>query len=301
MSEPLTSNEIENVLSSIRRLVSSELRPSLKPPVNGPAVDKLLLTPSLRVVSDEAREAQAAGDAAGAPSMAQPGGEEMTELWSAGTEINADPEVFFGEAAPLGRTRGGEEYDDMGLAEGGNGLRVVIDSLAAATVPAGDDALRHQDDAGAESDRTLLASIPEVDWAEGGDAWAGEDVISYPAAPAAVAEPSAAPAAAAKPALSEEPLARAWADRAEAEITAELGREDTAPAGRAPVTVAEAALADSDDEIEDSWIDEELLRDLVRTIIREELAGTLGERITRNVRKLVRLELNRSLTSRDFE
>ena len=140
MSEPLTSNEIENVLSSIRRLVSSELRPSLKPPVNGPAVDKLLLTPSLRVVSDEAREAQAAA-AAGAPPTAQPGGEEMTELWSAGTEINADPEVFFGEAAPLGRTRGGEEYDDMGLAEGGTGLRVVIDSLAAATVPAGDDAL----------------------------------------------------------------------------------------------------------------------------------------------------------------
>ena len=46
---------------------------------------------------------------------------------------------------------------------------------------------------------------------------------------------------------------------------------------------------------------EALLRDIVRDMIRDELQGNLGERITRNVRKLVRAEINRALASRDFE
>lgn len=46
--------------------------------------------------------------------------------------------------------------------------------------------------------------------------------------------------------------------------------------------------------------DEQMLRDMVREIIREELQGPLGERITRNVRKLVRAEINRARTSRDI-
>jgi len=48
-------------------------------------------------------------------------------------------------------------------------------------------------------------------------------------------------------------------------------------------------------------LDEEALRDLIAEIVREELAGTLGERITRNVRKLVRREIMRILSARDFE
>ena len=46
---------------------------------------------------------------------------------------------------------------------------------------------------------------------------------------------------------------------------------------------------------------EEMLRDLVRDIIREELQGALGERITRNVRKLVRAEIARAVALRDFD
>ena len=42
------------------------------------------------------------------------------------------------------------------------------------------------------------------------------------------------------------------------------------------------------------------LRDMVREIVREELQGALGERITRNVRKLVRAEINRVMASREF-
>lgn len=50
-----------------------------------------------------------------------------------------------------------------------------------------------------------------------------------------------------------------------------------------------------------SQIDEGALRAAVVRILREELAGDMGERITRNVRKLVRREINRVLVSRDLD
>ncbi len=59
-----------------------------------------------------------------------------------------------------------------------------------------------------------------------------------------------------------------------------------------------AALFSAGDE---AVIDMEMLRDLVAEIIREELQGPLGERITRNVRMLVRREINRALESRGLE
>jgi hypothetical protein len=48
-------------------------------------------------------------------------------------------------------------------------------------------------------------------------------------------------------------------------------------------------------------IDEIALRDAVVRILRDELAGDMGERITRNVRKLVRREINRVLVTRDLD
>lgn len=53
--------------------------------------------------------------------------------------------------------------------------------------------------------------------------------------------------------------------------------------------------------LEDTVVDEDFLRDIVSEIVREELQGDLGERITRNVRKLVRREIHRALASRDFD
>ncbi len=51
----------------------------------------------------------------------------------------------------------------------------------------------------------------------------------------------------------------------------------------------------------ESLMDEEALRELVSDIVREELQGALGERITRNVRKLVRREIQRALTAKELE
>lgn len=52
---------------------------------------------------------------------------------------------------------------------------------------------------------------------------------------------------------------------------------------------------------EDAVLDEAALRDLVSEIVRQELQGSLGERITRNVRKLVRREIHRAMMGQDFD
>jgi len=68
------------------------------------------------------------------------------------------------------------------------------------------------------------------------------------------------------------------------------------------------ALDDDEDEdlalagyADDDMLEEEALRDMIATVIREELQGALGERITSNVRRLVRREVRRALTLREFE
>jgi cell pole-organizing protein PopZ len=52
---------------------------------------------------------------------------------------------------------------------------------------------------------------------------------------------------------------------------------------------------------DEAFLDEETLRDMVAEIVRQELQGALGERITRNVRKLVRREIQRALMSHELE
>ena len=52
---------------------------------------------------------------------------------------------------------------------------------------------------------------------------------------------------------------------------------------------------------DETVLDEDTLRELVADIVRQELQGALGERITRNVRKLVRREIHRALTAQNLE
>lgn len=63
----------------------------------------------------------------------------------------------------------------------------------------------------------------------------------------------------------------------------------------------EAGATDGLADFDENIFDEEALRDMVTEIVREELSGDLGERITRNVRKLVRREIHRALTAREFD
>lgn len=64
-----------------------------------------------------------------------------------------------------------------------------------------------------------------------------------------------------------------------------------------------AAANDGDPALsgeEDAVLDEETLRLLVAQIVREELKGQLGERITQQVRKLVRAEIAKALDERSY-
>lgn len=94
----------------------------------------------------------------------------------------------------------------------------------------------------------------------------------------------------------------------------DAGPEDAALAFRhlaAPDHVAAndltgAAAVDDDETLEaflarGGGVDEEALRRMVMEIVREELQGPLGERITRNVRKLVRREIMRVLNAQDMD
>ncbi len=79
--------------------------------------------------------------------------------------------------------------------------------------------------------------------------------------------------------------------------------------GTAPHARKAGAVAAEDAGNDDSWyredtdavLDEDALRDLVSEIVRQELQGTLGERITRNVRKLVRREIHRAMMGQDLD
>jgi len=70
-----------------------------------------------------------------------------------------------------------------------------------------------------------------------------------------------------------------------------------APAPEAPEPqAAPEAAADTDEAV----LDEEMLRQIVAALVREELQGQLGERVTFQVRKLVRAEIARILDERDL-
>ena len=78
----------------------------------------------------------------------------------------------------------------------------------------------------------------------------------------------------------------------------------TATIAEAPAA-EEAAVEDVHtrdlDAVCEILLDEEKLREIVAELLRDELQGPLGEKITRNIRKLVRREIERALTVRDFD
>ena len=59
--------------------------------------------------------------------------------------------------------------------------------------------------------------------------------------------------------------------------------------------------ADDPDDLNVPTLDEDALRELVADVVRQELQGVLGERITRNLRKLVRREIHRALSAQNLE
>ncbi|MGZ9810531.1 hypothetical protein ACXN5S_08715 [Pseudoroseicyclus sp. H15] len=123
--------------------------------------------------------------------------------------------------------------------------------------------------------------------------WPGEE--DEPSTPAQSELPPVVP-----PSDGPDPAAAAWA-RALAEVQSEDAPTDDMLACAALEETADAAQdsveAALDQALSAGAIDPVVLRRMVTEIIRDELQGALGERITRNVRKLVRREIYRALSS----
>lgn len=66
---------------------------------------------------------------------------------------------------------------------------------------------------------------------------------------------------------------------------------------------AEAVPASEQDAVQHREVtaDEEALREMIAEVVQQELKGALGERITRNVRKMVRREIYRALAAQELE
>jgi cell pole-organizing protein PopZ len=274
MSDPMTNLEIEDVLSSIRRLVSEETRlPTRSEARPAPEVvpGKLVLTPALRVV----------------PKEAPPDLPEATEPT--------------GDDAPA-------SVQGLNVLAPGNSAALVAEVL--------EQAVTHEA-AAAVVEATLAirpdqwepdgSEMPPAEWAVD---WSAEGEPPFasvrgqaPVADDAVSDPSVdADGPAVAPAWpSYEPF---FDETAEPSVPL----QEPSPAERMTETHPQTLDAGQDPDLGEllddpapDYIDAEALRDMIRDILRQELQGPLGERITRNVRKLVRAEIHRALATRDFD
>lgn len=278
MSDAMSSVEIEDVLSSIRRLVSEDLYPVPRPQIVSKMVveDKLILTPALRVVRSDAKAMPAA------PKVPQPrlhlgpahmvvpmasdvtAPDVVTTLGHAVGQQSLDWEADSGDTGP--------EADSLDWSSFTFVRRTLADSRAA-TVPTAPDAAAAQ-------------TMPEAPPADpvARDPIAGETVDP------ADADRSDANTAEAYLAQTD------WADDAEAEVLADLRQPDQTTSDEPKAEVMPGVEQDAD-----NIFSEQVLRELVRDLIRAELQGDLGERITRNIRKLVRAEIARAVAVQALE
>lgn len=305
----MSSVEIEDVLSSIRRLVSEDLRPAAAqtraPAAAGPGPDKLILTPALRVVSEDAPAPlgqMVAGLGAAVDAYEEP--------WESETG-DAGPMDMAAPAEGLGRAR-------LHLAE------AMRADLAAAGAPVAASAPMVE--LAEEAPVAAVAEVVELSAPEAAaemSAEMSEEMAADLAADLAAEAPEASLADRVAEVLAEEILAQSattapapqvpgWAQEGEDEAAETLA---TAGATLEPDSDwADAAEAEALEELADEAavpdaayagqevppLDDEALRDLVRELIVQELQGPLGERITRNIRKLVRAEIARALASDDL-
>lgn len=375
MSDPVTKGEIEDVLSSIRRLVAADSARTGARPVQsaepvarreGPeerapgggdeeaseeAPDRLVLTPSFRV-SDEPdkvpdRAGEAADDAADDDGL-PPEMLRLTRALAARKELGTrEPDT----------PEQGAETEAQAAREGEDAEHSMRRSSIERTIAELEAAVTGQpDDWEPDGSEVRERETPDWDFAElgvdtfeletrqrrapaaaenasedpeeargGPDPAQGSGTRGAPETPSGneveedrdETDPSADMAAAwaevrafeerggdaERPAGS--PRGPTFGER-EALYTGTYGDEEDAEPepGAEPEVEAETELdlmADEPEHHETEFLDEEALRELVSEIVRQELQGALGERITRNVRKLVRREIYRILQSQDFE
>ncbi|ABG31364.1 hypothetical protein CEP88_18505 [Roseobacter denitrificans] len=96
------------------------------------------------------------------------------------------------------------------------------------------------------------------------------------------------------PYAGKQPLSMAWPEDDADDTATALQHLVRGPAtGKALTDAVQTAVSGQ-------VLDEKALRSMVADIVKSELQGELGDRITRNVRKLVRREIHRALTAKSF-
>ncbi|MGR3320340.1 MAG: hypothetical protein ACU0DK_00225 [Pseudooceanicola sp.] len=348
MSDPVTNVQIEDVLSSIRKLVSEEVRSQTQsarmdaePDVGAdePATSGMLvLTPAHRVRDDESQseEDELAALEAAAFEADEEGPAEADED-DGGFDIDAfsrelleegdeDPLVFAtaaddGERDDFFDAPQEEDLPALGDLgdyedEGENAAAPVSvspfstqrrkpDTPDFSDLPeqeeldtgmAEDESIEDADDEPTRDSATIPSFLRSRGVSSLDDRLADLDEVVTSAEAALDTETDAAE--------SGDADAIAWEDHLSDPSTDLLDAPQDDPEqeidGRSGWEDDEAEDAAAFNEIDPQMIDEEMLRDLVSEIVREELQGALGERITRNVRKLVRREIQRALTAHDL-
>ncbi len=322
MSEPVTNAEIEDVLSSIRRLVSEDARNTVRQPVAEPeqVPDRLVLTPSLRVADEETEDdheeaAEPVSEAAEIPE--EPAAELLLQ-----TEIEPDGET--GDAAMSDAPWGDPEatlYDAAGYEAGTDENAEPDEPEMWSADESEEDELRTEDvwsepeaaedDVQADGEDDMRADVAEDDWHAPDEGAAEEEAEAD-----LEEEPGLATAVEALGAAMDGAEAEQWEPHGD-ETADDLAVPETEPMewhdeedAAQDVQTAEPVIEyldeDADDDADlfdddEAVLDEATLRELVTDIVREELQGALGERITRNVRKLVRREINRALSVQDLD
>jgi hypothetical protein len=302
MSDPVTNADIEDVLSSIRRLVAEDERPDVVAPSTPAASDRLVLTPALRVMETEAPEEMVSADTA----------DLVDEDDSTETDL-PEPELVEGhELADLDVDDSAKRNLEARIAE----LEAVISDTGGQWEQDGEegsanaggavDSLNWSEDESEpdpEIEEAQMAELVEEDMS-GADTVAAMPFLRHKfsvpdenaAEPETASEPDAGSDLDEEEASVDEP-------EVDAEVQAEFQPEIPEP-DPVPEMAAEPVVEDINEEPydgQDFVVDEEALRALVVEIVHQELQGKLGERITRNVRNLVRREIHRALTSQELE
>ena len=356
MSEPVTQAEIEDVLSSIRRLVSEDDRkgaarvtgaeetalPETEPaePRSEKAATRLVLTPALRVSEakpeaadpiDTAHAREVPPEVTDISASSIPGVEVDTDLASVATDETdagaAGQAVEPAEETPAEEAQSPSDEDATDAGEdapwkdpwatlyqaagvtGVEGFQDASDEVEAQSEASLSDAMLEETD---PADRVfaVVQKITELEakvarseeqWEPDGrssDPYAGTNVETLQWQDHHDEDLSSEEAADAREEVVSWPdsdISSGAGDDAETAVEAETEDPARGIAEEAITVETLGALTE-----EDTYLDEESLRELVAEIVREELQGALGERITRNVRKLVRREIHRALAAQDL-
>ncbi|MGB3243274.1 MAG: hypothetical protein WBB25_01970 [Sulfitobacter sp.] len=321
MSDPVKNAEVEDVLSSIRRLVSEDKRP-LQTPKPAPAHDRLVLTPALRVedkeidrtasdaprstshlllkpenIVDDAAALSDAGLSEGhdqSEDMSGTAADDHFDFHAFDTKANPDTAIGTAESAKV---------DEPAQQPAVDGKSAALSAKIAALETAIGDISDEWEPDGKSSDAYAGTEPHTMEWDDG-------DIDE-----SAEAEMDAEEAAGVTFSHRAEAVREAMYEDEEMRGSDEKMFEDQGetPSESVAETIAEPAVQgvdalDSEEPADgfdltadDQLLDEETLRDLVSEIVQSELQGALGERITRNVRRLVRREIHRALTARDLD